>query len=648
MKRLSWILLFSFFLSITGSEALAMEEVFQFYQEEAQVITASKKAEKISNAPGIISVVTRKEIDQYGAINLIDILNRVPSLQEISSHLWIQGKSVLRGDLLTHSDSHVLILINGRPFREMQEGTGDNTFYKIFPVELIERIEIVRGPGSVLYGSNAVAGVINVITQKTEESTLAPLSLKYTGGRGSFESNFQTLSADARGDDWNLTFAYNTFQDDGWNYSAWTSHPVLPALYGETEYGEKNSSLTALFDYNKRLSVQLFYASVENRALGTLPYWANEADMDSKRLFFDISYRHPISKTWDLKFNITQNNYDKGITYIQTGLKEPDKSVGILEEVSLGGEVGDKTNIIMGLINDERMSVDVVPTIPGVQRAAIPGGFYNRTFSGYVQIDHRILKNLKMIGGAQYNSIDDGDQDLVPRAGAIFDITDKVGLKLLYAKAFRGPTAQERSANLANVLQGNPDLSAEKVTTMDAQVFFNGPRVQYAFTFFNSTMEDLIIRVPFSGSTQTFTNSGEKNIWGIEFEGKWRLMEPLFLTGSATYQNERDQSLYIPNHMAKLGIAYEQNSLTGGIFISHFGQPIENKGVQLNDEPGAINLLSMNATYRFKYYLPVAINIFGTNLLDDGMAYPEFSKGWVNTLPIGPGRAVYVRLTVAY
>lgn len=639
------------------SESRAGEEIFQFYQEEAEVITASKKPEKIGEAPGVITVVTRKEIEQYGAVNLIDILNRVPSLQEMSSHLWVQGKSVIRGDLLTHSDSHVLILINGRPFREMQEGTADNTFYKGFPVEMIDRIEIIRGPGSVLYGSNAVAGIINVITQNRDDSSNLPLTLKYTGGWGSFGSKLQsltagsklqTLSADARGKDWNLIFAYNVFQDDGWDFNAGTARPASPNLYDETEYGERNSSLSGFFDYNQRLSIQIFYSHVENRSLGTLPYWANEADMDSKRLFYDIGYRHPLSKTWELKFNVTQNNYDKGITYIQTGLQEPDKSLGTLEELSLGGEIWEKWNIILGLIYDERKSVEVISAIPNVQRAAIPGGFYNRTESGYLQSDFRIFENLKVIGGVQYNSIETGDHDWVKRAGAIYDLSETVGIKFLYAEAFRGPTAQERYSNLTNVLLGNPLLTPEKVTTIDAQVLIHGARAQSAFTFFTSKMEDLIIRIPYSGSTQTFTNSGEKNIWGLEFEGKWRINEPFSLNGSATYQNERDQTLFIPNYMAKIGIAYDLDPLTAGLFLSHFGKPHENSGVPLNEGAEAINLLTLNGTYHFRYYIPMALNLFWNNILNDDMSYPEFSKGWVNTLPIGPGSGIVARLSVSY
>jgi len=558
----------------------------------------------------------------------------------------------MRGDLLTHSDSHILILINGRPFRELQEGDADNTFYKSFPLELIERIEIVRGPGSVLYGTNAVAGVINVITRPSSDPKDQPVNVKYSGGGGSFGTNLQSLTIDSKGSDWKMTLAYNGVYDQGWRYSAWTALPSgAPSYsYGETDYSQWNTSVTGLFDYNQRLNFQVFYANIQNQALGTLPYWANETAINSKRLFADLGFRQPVGEGWELKFNLTQNNYDKGITYETTGIREPDKSIDLLEEVSLSGAPWEQANLIVGVVNDERTSIDVIPTTP-TQRDSIPGGFYGHTFSGYIQADSRFWSRLKLIAAGQYNRISGGAEDVVPRFGAIYDLTQTLGLKLQYSRAFRGPTAQETNAALANILQGNPNLYPEKVTTSDLQFFWNQASSQAALTMFNTSMENLIIRVPYSGSTQTFNNSGAKNIWGIELEGKSRLFEPFFLNGSATYQDEIDHTLYIPNYMIKGGLAVEWNPWTGGIFLSHFGKPHEisetaSTGQPLNAEPGAIYLLSANVTYRFNTRLPVSVTVYGNNLLDDPLAYPEFSKGWINTLPIGPGRAVFAKVTI--
>ena len=72
----------------------------------------------------------------------------------------------VRGDLPTHTNNHTLLLINGRPVRESNSGGWNFPVYMAYPIDMIERIEFVRGPGSVLYGTNAYTGVINVITKE--------------------------------------------------------------------------------------------------------------------------------------------------------------------------------------------------------------------------------------------------------------------------------------------------------------------------------------------------------------------------------------------------------------------------------------------------------------------------------------------------
>ncbi len=147
-----------------------------------QVITASKKAENSTDAPGIISTITAEEIKYLGANSILDILERATSIQPLGSTLFPSNLAVTRGDLRSLYDNHMLILINGRPDREGVLGGINSPVYTGFPVEMIERIEIIRGPGSVLYGSNAFAGVINIITRSQETKS----SLKVKAGGGEF------------------------------------------------------------------------------------------------------------------------------------------------------------------------------------------------------------------------------------------------------------------------------------------------------------------------------------------------------------------------------------------------------------------------------------------------------------------------------
>ena len=134
-----------------------------------KVTTASKNADKLQDAAAIMSVISSQEIESYGALTLTDVLNRVTNLYMTGSCYFPNNLAGLRGDIQVHTSSHVLILIDGRPCRESFYSGVDLAVYNASPVAGIERIEIIRGPGSVLYGSNAVSGVINIIIKHKDE-----------------------------------------------------------------------------------------------------------------------------------------------------------------------------------------------------------------------------------------------------------------------------------------------------------------------------------------------------------------------------------------------------------------------------------------------------------------------------------------------
>jgi outer membrane receptor for ferrienterochelin and colicins len=128
------------------------------------VVVASKRKENWEKAPGVITVVTKKDIQSYGANNLHDVLIRLPNVYTFGNTIFRDNVVSIRGQSFTNTDNHVLILLNGRPFRESHIGGINMPVYKGIPLESIEQLEVIRGPNSVLYGANAFSGVINIIT----------------------------------------------------------------------------------------------------------------------------------------------------------------------------------------------------------------------------------------------------------------------------------------------------------------------------------------------------------------------------------------------------------------------------------------------------------------------------------------------------
>ena len=133
-----------------------------------KVTTASKFSEKLSDAAAVVTVVTRDELERFGGTTLLEVLERVAGLN-VSSAVFADSSLIsVRGDQTRANAGHILILINGRPVREILAGGISSDILESFPIGILERVEVVKGPGSVLYGSDAFSGVINLITKKAE------------------------------------------------------------------------------------------------------------------------------------------------------------------------------------------------------------------------------------------------------------------------------------------------------------------------------------------------------------------------------------------------------------------------------------------------------------------------------------------------
>ena len=156
---------------------------------QVKVTTASRQSEAINEAPSIISVITREDIERYGSVSLRDIVGRLPGINLLSDFDYQSDNLSLRGDDV-YLNNHMLLLIDGNPYRSVPDSSDPlRRLLNSFPVDMVERVELIRGPGSVLYGAGAFTGVINVITRKKTET-----SQTLTLGTGSNSAKFASAS----------------------------------------------------------------------------------------------------------------------------------------------------------------------------------------------------------------------------------------------------------------------------------------------------------------------------------------------------------------------------------------------------------------------------------------------------------------------
>jgi outer membrane receptor for ferrienterochelin and colicins len=627
-----------FFTSVACGEDDSSEEItsVQDYMKYYSSITiASKTQENISEAPGILYVISQEELKRFGGITLAEAIQRAPGLQFIGSHLFPENTMIMRGDLQSHYDNHLLILINGRPFRDDIAGGQNATFYQAFPLSLVERIEFIRGPGSVLYGTNAFDGVIDIITKKPVKE----IEADFAAGGGSFGGKLGHADAGYNKGDLSVIADVNYFHDDGWDFHATTVYPPDPHdVTGSMKYFKRDLS-GSLFLRAGGFSLNAFMTTMKRGNLGLNPSWQSGGDglswMGDDRVFLDAGYSKRILDNYTLNSNVTFNYCTFESQSLPTWSTE--NSYSTLGEVSFGGPLAKRMDFILGTAVIERWGQEVTGT-----RIPAENALY---YYAYTQINYAPIDKIKLFTGAQFNKAPNIDGVIVPRIGATVHATDFLGAKINYTEAFRSPMPLETSTYFPGVVIGNPLLKPEIVKTVDFQTYYNSKKVRSALTLFRSYYSDLIGRMPHLtiANTSTFGNTGVMDIRGIEAEGAVSLTSQLYLEASATFQKEVDGKTLTPKYLAKGGISYDAPfGLSMGLFDNYYGRPKGNDaGKAVNPDAKAVHLVSINSNYCLPFYKRIKLNLFIQNALNQDYYYPEFDKKWVNTLPLAPGRAIY-------
>ncbi len=602
---LTIILLFSYDNSfaeegnLSGSEMdLELEELFNI-----KVSVASKKEESISYAPGVVYVVTQDEIRRIGAIALKELLMMtVPGIGLANCSLTNRSLPVMRGDLIKANSSHILFLVNGRPIREVQEGGVNSDFIESFPVDVIERIEVIRGPGSVLYGSDAFSGVVNVITKNPPEKQL---SVSLTGHFEALSGGGSTGTLMSKLGDVNIVASGRYYQKPDWNVEFLKKMfvPFFDITTRTIQYREVDSMFAMnIKDEGPGIFVDIDYKGLS--AMATFVQWTtgafqvpNETVCGSK-LMGNVGYKANILDFWQTEINATGT---------QTGLLADDfpfverKSNNmLLENTHFINNIIDNMNIVMG---------GTVSYIDGQEKYLFPLTFNQNpymvsegkrwAFSGYGQIDYTLLNKFKFIGGVQANKTRGIPKHMAPRIGVIWKPTERISLKALYSEAFRLPSINELFMNFNIGLFGNEKLKPEIVKTTDIGISYQNEKIMLGYNFFFSKQLNIIQAVLLSdGFSRRYENIGTVTFTGAEVEGKCYINKELYLNTSLIYQNnfKYDSTgrhiniVPIGNFIAKGGVSYSHPSgITVSLFNAFQSKPGSRFKGNLNNSDTSIN-----------------------------------------------------------
>lgn len=619
---------------------------------EMTVQSASKRAEHVTEAPGIVTIITASEITKYGGNSLFDIIRRAPNINLISIPLVPTGIGFgIRGQVPAGSPSHHLTLLDGRPVRESQLGGWDHAFYQSFPLESIDKIEIIRGPGSVLYGTNAFSGVINIVTKKARKHMTKMISLGY----GSFNTRTGDLAyrENFEKHDFSIHSSLKYYDTNGWDYEM---TDTLGVHRSDDAFRDAFGGYVRA-DY-KNLTVSGFSGDTNTVTHGIFPQWPF-GKHESTRHFLDVGYELPINKNWKTNFNLTYNGF-KNHVFKQATTLDKNRFIDVLYEATVQGEITKQMNLVAGITYDERSGHLKVGD----------NSKYGETIQGaYLQMDYKPIHWLKLIGGIQTNVTESAEKAKVsPRAGAIFHFNHEYGMKILYGEAFKTPVASETKLSIPAIV-GNPDLKPETIRTTDLQVYYNGKNGSAALTGYVSTLDDSIRTGvnPDAPPAATFLNNNSSVKYrGIEFEGKAVISSHFDVVGSVSYQYGSENGVYkndvsiSPRFMANIGGTYSTlNGITIGLFDQYVDDVLKYRAdigsaPQVNPSVKHTHLVTANIDIALNELLDypdtmpkVTFTLYGDNLLNKNINIPE-PAGFTNTIPGHGGRSVYAKLTMEF
>jgi len=545
---------------------MSLEKLMEI--EVDSVYGASRYLQKVTEAPASVSIVTAEEIQKYGYRTLADVLRGVRGFyvtyDRNYSYLGVRGFA-RPGDY----NSRILVLVDGHR-------VNDNVFDQAllgteFPVDidLIERIEVIRGPNSSLYVASAFLGVVNIVTKRGRDlkglnvsgelasygtyqgrisygkrfpnglETLFSVSdYDSAGQQRLYFKEFDTpatnhgIAEDADYDGYHQVFAKASYRDF-----------TAQAIYGSREKGIPTASFGTVFDDNRTRTVDA-------------------------RSYLDLQYGREVGGVWALLGRLYYDQYNYDGTYMYDYSQEGGPSRVLNRdygygkwwggEFNLGRTLWDKHHFVIGSeyrdnFQQDQGNFDVNPYFQYFEDR-----HDSQIGAVFVQGDVALRSDLALNLGLRYDHYSTFGGTTNPRAAFIYHPFEKTTLKLLYARAFRPPNAYELYyAGYGS--EPNLHLRPEGVNTGELVLEqYLGRHVSLTGTAFTYRLHDLISQQtdPSSGllvyrNVERISGNGlefevrRKSSWGLEADASYSLQEAEVLNGGPPLTN-------LPRHLAQL------------------------------------------------------------------------------------------------
>jgi outer membrane receptor for ferrienterochelin and colicins len=555
---------------ITEEEDLALA-----YGDKSTISIATGSTQPVTHAPAAASVITARDIKAMGAIDLDQALESVPGLHVSMSNVGMNPIYEFRG-IATKTNPEVLMLINGMPITSVYQGDR-GIVWGGMPLENVARIEVIRGPGSALYGADAFSGVINIITK-----TATDIDGTKVGARvGSFNSRDAWIQHGGKLGKLDAAFYLRAGSTDGQKgiiendaQSAWDTVYGTNASLAPGPINAENKGIDASADLSHE--AWRFRSAYQKREVGTGTGLAGSLDPNGRgqasKLYLDMSYEKANwAPNWDVSgildyYNIKQHG-DPGFTLFPSGAfggAFPSGMIGSAgnserhahASVSAFYTGFEQHRVRIGTgyrIEDIYETTEVknftyAPSLTPIPLQDVTGNPtliymlpHKRNLSYvFAQDEWNFAKDWTLTAGLRHDHYSDFGGTTNPRLALVWDAAYNIVVKAMHGTAFRAPSFAELYSINNPVVFGNANLKPETIRT-DELAFSWKPiaKLQNNLNFFYYHMNDIILSSP---SDPQYHNAGDQIGRGLELESTFDATSDLRLTGNYSLQHSIDQT----------------------------------------------------------------------------------------------------------
>lgn len=618
---------------------------------EIKVTGVTLRDESLKTVPSVVTVFTREQLDTLGLDYLFELVRLVPGFQvnRVADNP-VNYTFSTSGRRTGSRAREIALVVDGRLFVDPRSSGADSAF-ALYPLANIERVEVIQGPGSAIYGSGAFTGVINIVSRRGGKSLNV--------AAGSDRSRKADLQVNHSQEDWQLNLFAHAYEDQGQGYHlANDTHTSDPRQELGVDLGVQYRQTRVQFAWY-RLTADDFY--VLEKVLDDFNYFRPQYR------HFTLEQGFNPRPNWQTKLSYHYQSDDQDLHALLSpagtlaSASQPASSDPVLTKVNFYADshklafandfsLSDEGSVQFGLEWLRAREVDAKAftnfNLEQIVKRQFPVDYYGNfdnftvvetatrrdTASAYAQWLQELGHDTRLTLGIRYDHYDDIGDHPSPRLGLVHQLNKQHSIKLLYGEAFRAPSFAETRLTNNPFIRGNPGLDHELVKTWNLVWVGMWQNTSTNLAGFYNHYEDPIISGLDEIGARSYINSSDQQSAGASLDIKQQIGENWLMRLSLTrFTDLPDSAFAEADRLAAYILNYHKGAWNWNLSLNYQGERDYLRTPSQRERLAAYWLANSQLSYQLAKDTRIKLTI--KNLMDEDYASPPQGAGIIGGIP---------------